>query len=508
MRLLWAFVVATCGLLRTVHAHDDDLTLPIRATSNGHFLEKPNADAFFWLADTAWMLFAHLTREEADQYLRDRADKGFTVILAAVIFGSYGYGDPLLLPNRYGERVLIQKDSAQPNIKYFEHVDWVVERARKYGLRMGLLPAWGVNVVSGYDSSRIFDLRSAREYGEWIARRYRGKGIIWVLGGDANPVFKLPSDSGLIDFRPVYDAMALGITVGDAPNPFITYHPAPMSPSGAARPRPSLYFGSRNWLDMNMLQTAHVILADGHDEGGGNVEGEIFGGFRWSAEFNYIPVGLEYRSKPTRPVLDGETRYEDHPYDSNGTLRYWRAVDSRNAAYHALMAGAAGHTYGNYNVWDFYSPERSTKVEPTSASVRRRKWQEALASPGAAQMRYAKQLLLSRPYFSRIPDQSVVVCCEGEGASYTAASRDRDGSYVMVYLPHGQRVTLDLTKVSGKSAIAWWFNPRTGTASQMENAVSTESIASFDPPTMGAEEDWILVVDDRARGFGVPGVAR
>ena len=40
---------------------------------------------FFWLGDTGWELFHRLSREEADKYLKNRADKGFTVIQAVAL---------------------------------------------------------------------------------------------------------------------------------------------------------------------------------------------------------------------------------------------------------------------------------------------------------------------------------------------------------------------------------------------------------------------------------------
>ena len=35
---------------------------------------------FFWLGDTAWELFHRLDSGQADQYLKRRAEQGFTVI--------------------------------------------------------------------------------------------------------------------------------------------------------------------------------------------------------------------------------------------------------------------------------------------------------------------------------------------------------------------------------------------------------------------------------------------
>ena len=51
----------------------------------GRHLQTSEGEPFFYLGDTAWALFHRLTREEAEIYLRDRADKGFTVIQAVAL---------------------------------------------------------------------------------------------------------------------------------------------------------------------------------------------------------------------------------------------------------------------------------------------------------------------------------------------------------------------------------------------------------------------------------------
>ena len=49
--------------------------------------------AFFWLGDTAWELFHRLNREEADKYLKNRAE-GFTVIQAVAMAEFDGLTEP------------------------------------------------------------------------------------------------------------------------------------------------------------------------------------------------------------------------------------------------------------------------------------------------------------------------------------------------------------------------------------------------------------------------------
>src|SRR6476661_10758485 len=79
-------------------------------SSNLHYLLK-NGKPFFWLGDTGWELFHRLTREEADQYLKHRAEQGFTVIQAVVL----AEFDGLHTPNAYGDTPLVNDDPAKPN---------------------------------------------------------------------------------------------------------------------------------------------------------------------------------------------------------------------------------------------------------------------------------------------------------------------------------------------------------------------------------------------------------
>ena len=65
-------------------------------------------------------------------------------------------------------------------------------------------------------------------------------------------------------------------------------------------------------------------------------------------------------------------------------------------------------------------------------------------------------------------------------------------------------MTIDLTRLSGKTLIAYWYDPRSGTA-EMIGTVPRRDRREFTPPTQGPEHDWILVLDDMSRGFPPPG---
>ena len=58
---------------------------PLKVSENGRFLVTGDNRPFFWLGDTAWELFHRLNRQEAETYLRKRAEQRFTIVQAVVL---------------------------------------------------------------------------------------------------------------------------------------------------------------------------------------------------------------------------------------------------------------------------------------------------------------------------------------------------------------------------------------------------------------------------------------
>ncbi|HYH55995.1 MAG TPA: DUF4038 domain-containing protein, partial [Anseongella sp.] len=156
----------TCLLLLLVFpgAFSSALAQQLRVSENKRYLEYGNGEPFFWLGDTAWELFHRLNREEAVDYLENRAEKGFTVIQAVVL----AEFDGLHAPNPYGHTPLINDDPARPDEAYFKHVDFIVNKARKLGLFIGMLPSWGDKVVKKWGMGpEVFSPENAFVYGKF-----------------------------------------------------------------------------------------------------------------------------------------------------------------------------------------------------------------------------------------------------------------------------------------------------------------------------------------------------
>ena len=431
----------------------------LRVSKNQRFLETADGKPFFWLGDTAWELFHRLNREEATLYLKNRADKGFTVIQAVALAELDGLHDP----NPYGETPLENDDPTKPREAYFQHVDFIIKKAESLGLYIGLLPTWGDKISKeGWGvGPEIFTTSNAKVYGQWIGNRYKNqKNIIWILGGDRNP----RNDNDVAIWR----AMAAGIEAGTGgpDKALITFHPQPnnLEDGGSSK-----WFHNDAWLDFNMFQTGHCRENNLWDR-----------------------IALVYSKKPTKPVLDGEPIYEDHPVCFNANdFGTSSPYDVRKSAYFDVFAGAFGHTYGCHDVWQMYAPHRTPINGPHYP------WYVALDLPGASQMKFLRQLIESRPMFDRVPDQSLITNSLGANDRIQAM---RGNDYIYVYSSQGKNITVNTSKISGREVIAYWYNPRKGEWNEI-GTFAKKNQQEFVPPTTGYGQDWVLVIDDASKNY-------
>lgn len=423
-------------------------------SANKHYLLK-DGKPFFWLGDTAWELFHRLNKEEAEYYFKRRSEQGFTVIQAVAL----AEFDGLHTPNAYGETPLLNDDPTTPNEKYFEYVDYIIDKAKEYGLTIGLLPTWGDKVYKNTwgTGPEIFNVQNAAIYGAWIANRYKNRtNIIWILGGDRNP----RNDADVA----IWDAMGNAIKKATGDKALISYHPQPNA-TGSAQ-----WFHDKAWLGFNMFQNGHCRDVNMYDK-----------------------IKAVYDMAPSKPVMDAEPLYEDHPVCFNvKDLGTSSAYDVRRFAYLDLFAGAHGHTYGCHDIWQFYSANREGVNGPHVY------WQQALELPGASEMIYIKNLILSHPLLERVPDQSIIV--ENNLASSERIQATRGQDYIFVYTSEGKPFTIHLGKISGTRLNTYWYDPRTGKSKDVV-VIANTGTKKFTPPSSGYGQDWVLVIDDAAKKY-------
>ena len=137
-------------------------------------------------------------------------------------------------------------------------------------------------------------------------------------------------------------------------------------------------------------------------------------------------------------------------------------------------------------------------------------WDQAINQPGAGHMQFGRKLIESRPFLTRIPDDSVIVAGKvptsipGTGQKRMVATRDTEGTYAMVYTPVGRKFSVKMDVIKGAKVKAWWFDPRTGKANEI-GQFDNKSTREFIPPNPGEMLDWVLVLDDVAKNYPAPG---
>jgi hypothetical protein len=460
-RLVILILVLNLSLL-FVSCKNNNLTPFLKVSENNRYLATENGDPFFWLGDTGWLLFTKLNREEAEQYLENRSQKGFNVIqvmvLHSVVNAVNVYGDSALCCNRIDKPKVTPGNSFNDpeQYDYWDNIDYIVDLAGKKGIYIGLVPVWGSNVKSG-----LVTMEKAEKYASWLAERYKNRhNIIWINGGDVR------GDDSTDVWR----------TIGSSIRKIckyqlITYHPF-------GRTQSSTWFHNEPWLDLNMFQSGHRR----YDQ---DTTGLAYG------EDNWKYASADYSRTPVKPTIDGEPSYEGIPQGLHDTTQlYWTDSDVRRYAYWSVFAGCCGFTYGNNSVMQFYKP---TDLNPAYGA--KEFWNTAINDPGASQMKYLKQLLLSKPYFERVPASDLLAVKQGERYDYIAVTRGKD--YVFAYTCNGSDISLDMKKLSWPEYKVSWFDPRNG--EETESGINKNmGTTTFNPPgEKKPGNDWVLVLEKK-----------
>ena len=437
-----------CTLLITMMAKAQSTVgaTPLSLSANGRYLVDQNHVPYLLQGDAAWSLIVATDDQELEQYLKNRRDKGFNALLVNLVEHLYSKNPPL---DAAGDPPFMTPgDFTTPNEKYFAHADKVIREAGENGMQVLLAPIYlgYVGTQEGW-IEELMKLKPERclEYGQYLGKRYKDfNNIIWVMGGDRDPKSALER----------VDLIALGIKEFDKRHLFTAH--------ANSEPSTPEQFGSGGWLDINSSYSCETV----HE--------------RLSSDYNHQPI---------LPTFLIESCYEGEHNSSHAQIR--------RQAYWAVLCGGFGHVFGNNPIWHFDGPT----LYPFKGT-----WQQALDLPGSVDVMYWGRVLRSRPWFDLVPDQKHEVITGGLGEflgdDYLAAGRTPDGSTVIAYMPTKRTISMDMSKISGAQALAWWYDPRTGKAISA-GAFETSGMRELTPPS---DDDWVLVVDDGSVKRLPPGV--
>lgn len=459
-KILYIFFFFLFASNSCIESKNTDALPYLKVSENKRFLVTENIKPFFWLADTGWLLFSKLTREEAELYLDDRRQKGFNVIQVMVLH------DVKKAFNVYGDSALVNCETDHPHITegssckdsaqydYWDHIDFIIETARKKGLYLALVPVWGSNIKNGNVTQK-----QALKYVQWLTERYKSKSnIIWLNGGD------IKGSDSTETWK-----MIGNILKNTCSDQLVSFHPF-------GRTKSSEWFHNESWLDFNMFQSGHRR----YDQ---DSIGMCYG------EDNWKYVNDDYSMIPVKPTLDGEPSYEGIPQGLHDPSQpYWTDNDIRRYAYWSVFSGACGFTYGNNAIMQFHKED---DTEPAYGV--KKTWKKALNDPGACQMKYLKKLMEIYSFLEAEPAQYLLSGNRGEKYNYISALKGKN--FALFYTYNGRDIDIDIKKLNANKIVSSWYNPRNGKIEKIGKFNSGLNI-SFDPP--GNKEDgndYVLILE-------------
>lgn len=288
-------------------------TFPVRISDTGRGFVDAQGRGFYYFADTAWNAPSRMTREEFETLATARRDAGFTALQVSVLDfrpdADNAYGNAPFTATGKLESPAIADDGDD----YWTHMQWCIETCRDLGLVVCLVPSW----YGGWgDAWRGYVTESrARAYGAFLAEHFgQFDNVWWLLGGDNDPDATDDSTAGVpggLDRGPrIAETIAMGraLQAGASDAQLMSYHTA-------REQTVEEYFGQEEW-------------------------------YRISAAYGGVypapRVAAEYERETVRPVVLWEAYYAERDEDPILDRRALRAQ-----AYHSILAGAAGFSYGH-----------------------------------------------------------------------------------------------------------------------------------------------------------------
>ena len=107
-------------------------------------------------------------------------------------------------------------------------------------------------------------------------------------------------------------------------------------------------------------------------------------------------------------------------------------------------------------------------------------------------MRHLKDLMLSRPYLERVPDQALIV---DNGQRYDRVAATRGTRYAMAYSYSGKPFRVQMGRIGGTRVRAAWYDPRTGMTQPIATFPNRGQRLFTPPGTPTPGNDWTLLLD-------------
>lgn len=406
---------------------------PLKISRSGRFLLTQYNEPFLMNADAGWKLLNRIRIDLAKRYILSRRNNLFNTIFIQ-----------LLPPEPNDRNAYLEApfhrlgDFSMPNEKYFSYVDEILKYALQHQMLVGINPAWLGCCKNGWHEIMYNNgVENCRAYGQFLAERFKKfPNVFWIVGGERDPLRETA----------VLRALAEGIKA-ESPNQMITYLAASSHSSTDV-------FQNENWLDFVMIHT--------YFRGKQNA---------WTSEIPQVYESTidEWKKKPSKPIILGESQFEDENVGSSKMIR--------RQAYWTLLSGGAGVGYGS-SVCNFTGD-----------------WEKSLNLEGVLDMANFYKIISGLPWEFFKPLLSDDFILEGQAIygseDYITVAMLPNNRMSLMYLPSGKPIKVNLDKFKGTSLRAIWINPKNNKR-WIGGYFKPKGIKELTPPTL--KEDWLLLI--------------
>ncbi|OQB84524.1 MAG: putative endoglucanase [Planctomycetes bacterium ADurb.Bin126] len=369
-----------------------------------------------------------------------RADQGYSVVHMAFLGTIQTPGGKASHGDLFERRV---------NPAYWQKVDRYIE----YANARGIVPVIGFGLHQYLNTT---SLKQLQELWRYALARLGSHAVAFLICGEYNQRGKDLAAAARVD-----KILHLGqyIRERDPYKRALTVHPWATGVEGRQ-------MWTQGWYDVIMLQGGHG---------------------RTPPAVSAYRQALDH--KPTRPVIEGECKYEG--------IHRFTAGEVRHVAYRAFQAGCRGFTYGSHGLWYPTRDENDRKFDNWGSPM---PWWRAYKRPGGAQMKHFHARYESLEWWRLQPlpqavrtepqlDEQRQPLVQGLPAGKPGHARP----LYLIYFSAGSDEAATLTGLPPAAAPrygAQWFDPRTGEQKPAGELVAEGGALRL--PDRPSAVDWVL----------------
>lgn len=453
--------------------HGAEVVFPLKVSADHRYFVDQQGHPFRLNCESAWALSIQATPAEVNEYLDDRASKGFNsiIVMAMVHPGDYSEFAPQAPRNRFGHapHARIGDFSSTPDEAYWRNIGSIIDAAARHHMLVvfaytylgygGGNEGWWEDLQRDCNTSAV-----CFKWGVWLGRRYRNRpNILWYTLGDYTP------PAGSKGARRAHQ-IALGIR---SACPWALFAGEPSGPDE---------------LSTDATDFVDVLDSNSFYGYGPDCDQRVY--MTADRAWNHVPVMPAWVGEPVyfRGHIAGMDTASGNRQDTRALL--WQSV---------LAGGIAGDNTSSEALWPFAKG-----------------WRRELNNGYSKDRQHEFAFFAGVPWYALVPsgiekqnfDRPLILHGNPLDRARIVAAATEDRTWLVAYIPPSpwaptspRPFTVDLSILRGPVR-ARWFNPTNGEYTLIAPILPNTGSHHFATPGDNGTgtNDWVLVCDCHSSG--------